>query len=248
MEAVMEWLVQQGPTMQRQVRRRMRRAVGARRHTYWNRPAGRRRYYRKGKYKKVPYAFKKNLINLKDAKFMNLVDGLDAQPVSGTSVITYISGVGEGDGDTDRDGRDIWITSVQTKGTATLDPASTVARFGKVMLVLKKDCRGVIPAMTDLYVSDHADAMRTIDNSTNLKILATWKVHLGLGGTANDQESKRVDKYYKFKNALRVKYSGDGALIADADRNALFLVFMSEGAAATNIAFNGQVRITFKDC
>ena len=101
--------------------------------------------------------------------------------------------------------------------------------------------------MNKLYVSDDYFAMRNLTNPENFKILKTWKYNLRPHVTSGDQPRRFFDLYYKFKKPLKVKYSGTGNSVSDADRNALFLVVMSNGAASLSPTVSEQTRLTFKD-
>lgn len=202
--------------------------------------------YRRTRYKKVPRRFKKNLLALKEAKF---IDGnsISLQPLEGTSAVLFMTGILEGDTDTARDGSDIYVTSLQGKFSVNGDVDQTEDAYIKLMLVLKKDVRGAILTMAELLETDTYNSMRELDNSKNFKILKTWQRKLSVATTSADKHTARIDFYYKFKTPLRVKYLLSTAVIAAADRNALFLVAMTDAPATFAPVIEGRSRLTFKD-
>ncbi len=204
-----------------------------------------RRYYKKS-YRKVPKRFKKNLLALKENKFVNDTS-IQFTPVSGTSQIEYITGIPQGDTDFTRDGNDVYVTSFQVKGKFEGDADQATDRFIKLMLVLKRDVRGTILGIGELLESDDYDAMRELDNSKNFKILKTVERNIKVATTTGDTHKSRCDFYYKFKNPLRVKFLGGTANIDNADRNALFLVCMTTGGVADSPNLTIQSRLIFKD-
>ncbi len=209
-------------------------------------PAPRPKFRRSRTYRQVPKNFKKNLLALKESKFKD--DDSEAfAPVSGTSVVTYISGIAQGDTDATRDGDTIYITSIQCKGVVSGDADQVVDRYAKFLLVKKKDVRGATITMTNLFKADHYNSMRNVDNSVNFQILKTWQRRIQVATTTGDAHSSRLDFFYKFKKPLRVKYLGTGNAVTDADRNGLFFIAMTSGGATDSPVTQIQYRITFKD-
>ena len=203
------------------------------------------RRYRRTRYRKVPKRFKKNLLALKEAKFIN--DSFTSSPIAANSAIRYISGTAQGDTDFTREGSDIYLTSIQGKFEVFNDADTAKDSLIKVLLVKMVDVRGVIFAADDLFETDTIAAMRKIDGSKNLHILKEWNIRLPQPVTASDQTVKYFKFFYKFKSALRVKYLGTAATIASADRNAIFFMTMSNQATTFQPSLAGQLRVTFKD-
>ncbi len=101
--------------------------------------------------------------------------------------------------------------------------------------------------MTNLYESDDFYAMRNLDNPQNFQILRTWQRNMKVKTITGDQPRAYINFYHKFKRPVRVKYLGTGNAVTDADRNGLFLIFMTNGGATTSPTISMQTRLTFKD-
>ncbi len=210
-----------------------------------------RRYskYRKRRYKaryRGKKAFKLQLLQVKEAKFLDDTS-VSGTPVFGTSVVQYVSGTTQADTETGRDGHDIFATSFQLKGLVSGDVDSITDTLAMIMLVQMKDVRGTILSIADMFVSDNPFAMRNTDNMENFKILKTWRTTLKVKTTTADFSKTFISWYVKFKKPIRIKYSGSGNAIGDADRNGLFLIFLTDAAATFGPGFQLQTRMVFKD-
>ncbi len=205
---------------------------------------GRSRYTR---FKRVSPSFKKNYLAMKESKHLDSVYGGNLAPVSGTSVIKYIPAIAEGDSDGDRDGEDIYVTSLQCNYTVTSDADQTVDRTVYLKIVQQYDCRGVIMGITELYESDNPLAFRQLDNSKNFKILKSFKHIAPVKDTAGDQSQHQYSYYIKFKKPIRIKYKGVDVTNSSCDRNALYIVAMTNGTATDSPLIDFRTRLTFKD-
>ncbi len=212
---------------------------------YGRRPSQKPRYKRT-RYRKVPRKFKKNLLAMKESKFIDITTG-NLVPVGATSIVTLLTGVTQGDTDESRDGSDIYITSLQVKLQVLQDIDQVVGANCKLFLVLKKDVRGAALATTNLFVTDNVLSMRQVDNSKNFRIL--WQKNFALQAPADTATQKNflIEKYIKFKSPIRAKYLGTGNAVTDIDRNSLSFIFMTDATATPAPIWKFQSRVTFKD-
>ncbi len=212
---------------------------------------GRKYYKKKSKrsksYKKVPKAFKKNLLALKESKFVD--DSNTEAPVAATSSIQFITGIAQGDADNTRDGDTIYVTSFQCKGIVVGDVDQTKDVFMRIMLVKKVDCRGATVTFTNMYNTDNINSMREVDNSKNFQVLKSKMVTVRVPDqeTVDVRRQVKYDWFYKFKTPLRVKYLATDSAITAADRNHLFLICVTDGTATTAPTYVNSSRLTFKD-
>ncbi len=186
---------------------------------------------------------------MKEAKHINLTS-ITSTPILGTSIVESLNLVGVGDTDITRDGDDIYVMSIQVKGIWTAPTTAVTDSLVRVLLVKKIDVRGTILSVTELFDGDNFTSMRLIDNSKNFKVLKVFNMRLPIAPTpiADDAISQKVmNFYYKFKNPLRCKYSGDTAGLGDLDRNGLFFIIQTNNVAASVAGWLHTTRITFKD-
>ncbi len=197
-------------------------------------------------YRGVDKRFLKNYLRLTETKFIDN-NALSETPIAGTSDIVLINGVGSGDTFALRDGENILVTSVQYNLKVLADKDMIKDVEADILLVLQKDTRSNTMTIAELFDADNLFAMRQITNSKNLKILHRWKTNLRCFSIAGSQHQEIHRYYHKFKKPIKVKYDGTGATISSIDRNALYLVFMTDAATTFLPTFSGSVRVSFKD-
>ncbi len=207
-----------------------------------------RTYYRRKRvnYSGVDKKFLKNYLKLTETKFID-DNAVSETPIAGTSDIVLINGVGSGDTFALRDGENILVTSVQYNIKVLADKDMIKDVEADILLVLQKDTRSTTMTMTELFDVDNLFSMRQITNSKNLKILHRWKTNLRCFSIAGSSHQEIRRYYHKFKKPIKVKYDGIGATITSIDRNALYLVFMTDAATSFLPTFSGSVRVSFKD-
>ncbi len=64
---------------------------------------------------------------------------------------------------------------------------------------------------------------------------------------AGNQKEVWINYYHKFKKPIRCSYDGATAAIGDAEKGHLFLLLMTNQATASQPAWIGEVRVTFRD-
>ncbi len=206
-----------------------------------------RKKKRRPAFKPVPKEFKKNLLNLKDTKYVDSAGG-SATPVAGTSIVTTINQIAQGDTDETRDGSDIYVMSYQFRALLNLPVAGITTNFIRCMLVQKYDTRGSPLTLAELYDSDSFFALRNLDNSKNFRILKSKMYKMAPMTTTSDLNKQFIQFYHKFKNPVRVKYDGTLADDASIDRNGLYIVWMCNEASGQAITVSGLTdRLAFKD-
>ncbi len=203
--------------------------------------------YRRTRYRKVPRRFKKNLLAMKESKFIDVTE-TNLEPTGASSIVRLLSGVSQGDTDESRDGSDVYFTSLQVKLRMLQDPSQEVGINCKLFLVMKKDVRGSAVSVTDVFVTDNVLSMRQVDNSKNYKIL--WQKNFAMNAPADTATNKSfiIEHYIKFKSPIRGKWLGTGNAVSDVDRNSLSFILMTDAGTTTVAPFwSYQTRLTFKD-
>ncbi len=107
-----------------------------------------------------------------EAKFFNTV--VSDAVVTTTMVISNLTVVPEGNGESERVGRKINIKSIHVRGSLTLPSTTTMADTSDVvicMLVQDTQTNGAAFAATDLLDTDGFTSFRNLANSTRFRIL-----------------------------------------------------------------------------
>ncbi len=234
------------------------------RYTPWSKyGVSRNRYYSKGfvkpklsngptryrrtqrSYKGVDKKFLENYTKLMESKFINT--SVTETPVAGTSDLVLVNGVTQGDTEITRDGESILITSLQYNLDILADADMAIDIDVDLLLVLKRDVRGTVISMTNFLVADDITEMRQVQNSKNFKVLHRQKIHIPHPAVAGSSFRTVYRYYHKFKKPLKTKYLSSSALVAGIDRNAIYLIIMTNAGATFLPTINGQVRVVFKD-
>lgn len=202
------------------------------------------RHMRKA-YHGVDKRFMKNYLQLTESKFIDTA--ISETPVIGTSDIVLLNGVATGDIDNSRDGEALMVTSIQYKLQVQSDVDMTQDIHVWIILVIKKDVRGQTIAVDKLYVSDSGQALRLVDNSKNFHILSRRMVTLKAPEVALHQDLMIAEYYKKFKKPIKIKYKTTASTVTALDRNAIFVIFMTDGVATKLPSISGNIRVTFKD-
>lgn len=163
-----------------------------------------------------------------------------------------ISGVAQGDGESNRDGRKCVLTSVHVKGNVTIDASSGSSLNNgavvRVLLVQDKQTNGVQLNSEDVLLSaTHVEyAYRNLQHARRFNVLwdRTFDLNKTAGagdGTADDspawQRSFTINKKFK----IPVLHDGTTANITSITDNSLHvLAFASTGATTLN--YESRVR------
>lgn len=156
--------------------------------------------------------------------------------------------IAQGDGDNDREGRQIVITSIQLRGTVTLVPAAnpTATDVAFLAVILDTQANGSNPAITDVFTTNSMDDnMINLTNDFRFKIIKKFSWNLtstaGVSGAYNN--ITKFHKWYK-KCAYTITYNGANGTVAQTLQNNIFLAFGSTNTTGL-INWQGKVRIRF---
>ena len=173
-------------------------------------------------------------------------------PIAGTSLITLLSGIAQGDDFNERDGDQIHLNSIQIKGYIqdTATATSSVDTIVRIILVRQLgDCEGAAPAMTDILTADAVENLRNFFLRGEYKVYYD-KVHVI---RASDDyvtdlvEHVRTIKYYKrFKRPKKLTYKGAASGIATCRRGHFFLITMTNQANTYQPTWDLKARLIFR--
>jgi len=150
-------------------------------------------------------------------------------------------------GDT-RDGRAIFVKSVQIRGTMNYAPAAgaVTGATAFMYLVLDSQANGAVPAVSEIFTSTAAETNHLlIANSGRFRILKRWiqTFNSPSGVTTAYNNVRKQIEFYKRCN-IKVEYNTTGGALTDIKSNHLFLVAGSVGGDDL-ISFTGSIRLRF---
>jgi hypothetical protein len=176
----------------------------------------------------------KNLINV---EFKSHLHQTNTSP-STSGHVSYVTNVDKGDSISQRDGDQIRLKSIETRGMYTLNPSATSTTV-RLMWVLVKNVNGATPAIGDIIEtlgSSDVSSLRNLEYRRNVVILKDMVMVL------NSDTPKRYVKYYRKMDA-KLLYNGSATDVTAAESNSVFLVQISDEATNTpTVELNTRVR------
>lgn len=163
-----------------------------------------------------------------------------------------LNGIAQGDGENQRDGREVVVKSVTVKGQVALPAAADISVSGPVFiaLVLDQQTNGAQFNAEDVYEQPLANqavsVFRNLEYTGRFRVLATKRIDLnpsggaGNGTTNNRVETSKAFSFYRKLN-IPVRYTGTGATVANITDNSLHLMAIGQ-STAIEIAWASRVR------
>lgn len=179
------------------------------------------------------------------------------------SATICLNSVVQGDGESNRDGRQITMKSIQIKGSVVTASQSTQSTADSaascfIALVLDTQTNGALLNSEDVFTNPSANAagattlFRDLQFAKRFKVLATRQFTLGNPGIANDtgatgglvQNGLRKDfQMFVPLNNIRTLYSGTTETIANITDNSLNIIaFCSTTTQAPALTYNARLR------
>ncbi len=184
-----------------------------------------------------------------ETKFKDVAITADSTPVAGTSVVTYLSGTTQavgGDGNM-RLGNSLEAQSIQIRGNVTAAAGQVLGGiYRMIVFQATTDIDGVLPVVDDLLDTDDVNSLRLFEKMSTFRVLYDKRFVLNQNDTALTM-IKSHDKFLRFNRPIKITYADTGSTIADAIKNHLFLVRMTNGIAAVQPVWTLKVRMTWKD-
>jgi len=170
-------------------------------------------------------------------------------PTTGT--VVHVSAIAQGDTQSTRTGNTVNVTSVSVRGSFSGATDVSVVSYMRILLVVDKE-QQADTAPTAAAVVLNANPVENLPNLDNLErfrvLYATHvydmrRMQLDTDATTTaPTQSAFVD--FTWKGNLKVSYNGNAS--TDMEKNNIYLVFLSDVAAATT-DFSGTTRIGFTD-
>lgn len=167
------------------------------------------------------------------------------QNFTDTGTMVLLNGLTQGDGATDREGRNILIKSIQTKLSVKMDP-DAVSTIGRLIFFYDRQVNGAAPAVADLLdltggASTGVVALRNLNNRSRFNIILDRRFVIAAG----DEPQWWLSKY--MKQLKRVQYNaGTAGTVADITTNALYMCIICDESAETPLMY-GTVRTRYID-
>lgn len=216
------------------------------------------RRYAKRNYK--PQLTNRELYKLKqqvkneEVKWYDAEFGTGSIPTTGsiTDVKTY--SIRQGDGSSNRDGRQIVLKKIQMVATVTL-PDDTASNYVstdevRVMLVQDKQCNGAQATIADVLCTADIDSFNCMANARRFRVLYNKRIVVNsqiftipsAGTPTMESASKRLQKYIQCN--IPITYDASVDAITDLTSNHLFFIFISRNGA---INVNMSYRLRYVD-
>jgi len=171
-----------------------------------------------------------------------------------TGATLLLNGIAEGDDNTNREGRQVLIQSVQVKGTLTCT-ATGETNLGEIRIFWHKDPLGSTPSTASWFQGSNISSLtfNNIDNEDSVICLAVIKIGLvatpgptqtrGLL-TIDGEETGILDKFYRINLPSRFNNTTGISPV----HGGLYAVYCGSAASGiNNIAFNLSYRVRFRD-
>ncbi len=176
------------------------------------------------------------------------------------SATICLNSVTQGDGESQRDGRNISMKSVQINGlvgfaSQTNQTATDVLPIVHLAVVLDTQTNGALLNSEDVYINPSANGtvginpFRNLQYSKRFRILGTRKIAFTGHNSVYDGTNIEIDGYYKpFKifcplKGMKTTYSGTTETIANIVDNSISIIAATSSTdLAPSISYNARLR------
>jgi hypothetical protein len=180
----------------------------------------------------APYALTafKGAASLVNAEVKH-ADVTTSSTVSTTPVLTFLSGVAQGDTNTSRDGNS--IKAVGLHGDVTLiQNASATATRVRTLIFVDTRSQGVVPTAADVVDTNAMSGLANIDTEPNRFVILLDRLDSMVLAAQTRVLTFRYDLTADVKN-MHLLYSGSGATIASAKGPVVYMLQYSSEATNT---------------
>lgn len=161
-----------------------------------------------------------------------------------TGSIALLNGIGVGDDYNERDGRQIWTTSIKVKGTVGANSAAANYSYNRIMVIYDSQSNGSLPAMTDIFSSSTSLSFLNLNNRERFTILADEEFVLGLCTATGVGDSNVYNVCINIEEVLKTTYNGTGATISNITTGAILLVTIANKATTAVNTLSSRVRFS----
>lgn len=186
----------------------------------------------------------------KELKYNDL--GSNSYNIDTTGSVTALNLLAVGDDNTNRDGRQVTIKSIQITGVVKPFDDTTGDSHARVMLVWDNAVNsGAIATIAQILTAANSNSFPLIDNAQRFTILSDMHYAVGKRDNTATQTfaaspSVHALNMYKKLN-LVTQYSGTTAVIASIQNGALLLVTIGDQAVNTGALLQCATRVRFTD-
>lgn len=158
--------------------------------------------------------------------------------------------IAQGDDDTQRDGRQAYIESIEGRLIWTYQPgvAATASTTCSLFLILDTQCNGAAAIATDVFTSTAlTTALSNRNNDMRFRIIEEWtetfNPNAGATGAYNS-ESKLIA--FDIDICQVIDYSGPNGTIGEIKSNNIFFMAGSDTLSDDTVACSGLTRVNFR--
>ncbi len=229
----------------------VQRAVGG----YARKWLGRRRHPYRGKHVSLPrrMPIAKRWCKPAETKYYDASLGAtQITSAGGVSISNLLHPITQGDGDSQRSGRNIYVKSMfyrlhlSFESTSTPSAASDIVR---ILLVHDKYCAGAVSSIDGIITTTDILAFNRLDQTHRFRILYDRKFLMGAQAGSYDgaadqfgQRYRQVNLYRKFKYPLKITYDATAGVITDLTQSNVVMYFISELNNVCTVAGSFRVR------
>ncbi len=169
------------------------------------------------------------------------------------STMLCLNGIAQGDGENQRDGREVVLKSVQVKGVLSIPTGTALNTSGPAFVALLWDSQTNAAQFNaeDVYeqplASNTTGVFRNLEHTGRFRVLGTRIVKMNVQAAAGDGTANDVVQYvgrfsmFKKLNNIPVRYTGTGATVANITDNSLHLMVITS-STTHNINWASRVR------
>ncbi len=160
---------------------------------------------------------------LKQVAETKTFDVVDLSLIPLASDMSPISLIGQGDGETNREGVTCMLESVQLKAEVITNPAETVGSFCRIIVFIDNEADGVLPLATELLETDTTSSLRNGEHRFMKRFNILFDEHFFIGLDTAGNPSKKIDRYKRWKMPKKMVYFGGGSAIGNAMQGNVFI-------------------------
>lgn len=166
-----------------------------------------------------------------------------SQTISNNGGVYYSSNIVQGTTSNTRVGNVIRIQGIYIKGKFNIGTAITTSTVVRFMLVRDKMNAGSTPAVTDILSSDNTIAPLNLTKNGRFRVLFDECFAVEASNNSSATIEKYIDKQFN------IEYVGTAGVAADAQKNSLWVLAISDAGSGTNQPVNSIwcVRLRYTD-
>jgi hypothetical protein len=159
------------------------------------------------------------------------VDVSTSSTVSTTPVLTFLSGIAQGDTNTSRDGNSVKAVGLHGDITLIMNASATVSRV-RTLIFVDTRSQGAAPTAADIVDTNALSGLANIDTEPNRFVMLLDRLDVLVLAAENRAKTFRFDLTSDVKN-MHLLYSGSGNTIASAKGPVVYMLQFSSEATNT---------------